>query len=86
MQANRQTKNYVQLIWGIALLVAGIGVFFKTSQVLPMKQNPSQALCLYLLGVLLLGGGARKILRQFSNSSSTAAHTDPEVETDDADR
>jgi hypothetical protein len=62
-----------QLIWGIALLLAGIGVFFRIPQVMPrIEQIESFAaisgfirFCFYLMGALLVGGGAQKIYRHF---------------------
>ena len=67
--ADDRNKNYLQLIWGAALLLAGIGVFFRIPQVMPqIKEIPTFAsiigfiyFCFYLLGILLIAGGARKI-------------------------
>ena len=67
--ADDKNKIYFQLIWGILLLIAGIGVFFRIPQVMPqIKTIESFAsiigfiyFCFYLLGVLLMVGGARKI-------------------------
>jgi hypothetical protein len=64
-------KAKFQLIWGIALLLAGIGVFFRIPQVMPrireMEQLAAAAgfvqFCFYIMGVLLAGGGAQKIYR-----------------------
>ncbi len=66
MPANRDTA---QLIWGIALALAGIGVFFRIPQVMPrIEQIPHFSsviifirFCFYLIGVMLLGGGSKKI-------------------------
>ena len=62
-------KNMLQLIWGILLLLAGVGVFFRIPQVMPeIKKIEHFAsymifiyFCFYLIGVLLIVGGARKI-------------------------
>ena len=59
----------MQLIWGALLLLAGVGVFFRIPQVIPqIKEIPTFAsiigfiyFCFYLLGILLIAGGARKI-------------------------
>ncbi|MGD9301744.1 MAG: hypothetical protein PVI13_09215 [Desulfobacterales bacterium] len=64
-----KNTTYFQLIWGILLLLAGVGVFFRIPQVMPqIKTIASFAsiigfiyFCFYLLGVLLIVGGARKI-------------------------
>jgi hypothetical protein len=63
----------LQFIWGIALFLAGIGVFFRIPQVMPqIKANPQFAdgigfiyFCLYLLGILLIGGGIRKLTHTY---------------------
>lgn len=62
-------KIGLKFIWGIALFLAGVGVFFRIPQVMPqIKTIPQFAdvigfvyFCLYLLGVLLIGGGIKKI-------------------------
>ncbi len=62
-------KATFQLVWGAALLAAGIGVFFRIPQVMPriLEIESFAAIsgfiqfCFYLMGVLLVGGGARKI-------------------------
>ncbi len=64
--------NMLQLIWGAALAAAGIGVFFmlprRMAQIAAARQLPESSLemlflwfCFGLLGVLLVGGGVRKI-------------------------
>ena len=62
-------KTTLQLIWGILLLLAGIGVFFRIPQVMPeIKKIAHFApyiffiyFCFYLLGVLLIVGGGKKV-------------------------
>jgi len=62
-------KKNVQLIWGALLLLMGIGVFYRIPQVMPdidkIEQFASMTVyirfCFYLIGVLLIGGGAKKI-------------------------
>ncbi len=62
-----------QLVWGIALLAAGIGVFFRIPQVMPrIEEIESFAaiagfirFCFYVMGVILVGGGVRKIHRHY---------------------
>jgi len=64
-----KNKIVVQMIWGVALALAGIGVFFRIPQVMPKIEKIeyfSSAMyfirfCFYLLGVLLIWGGTKKI-------------------------
>jgi hypothetical protein len=64
-----KNKIHLQLVWGILLLLAGIGVFFRIPQVMPqIKTIETFAsiigfiyFCFYLLGFLLILGGAQKI-------------------------
>jgi cobalamin biosynthesis protein CobD/CbiB len=76
-----KNKIHFQLIWGILLLVAGVGVFFRIPQVMPqIKTIPTFAsiigfiyFCFYLLGFLLVLGGAKKIyanLKELKNHNS----------------
>ncbi|MDM8549603.1 hypothetical protein QUF72_05980 [Desulfobacterales bacterium HSG2] len=58
-----------QLIYGVALLLAGLGIFYM----MPQKMSQMEAMevtsfymnftrfCFYLIGVLLIGGGLKKI-------------------------
>jgi hypothetical protein len=70
-------KSKIQLIWGTALLIVGIGVFIRIPQVMPeiekIKQFSSALFfirfCFYLMGALLIGGGFKKIFRHFSKGS-----------------
>jgi hypothetical protein len=60
-----------QLIWGVALVLAGLGVFYRIPQVMPQLATIDHfkgalwiiRLCFYLLGIILIGGGAKKIIR-----------------------
>jgi hypothetical protein len=62
-------KITLQFIWGIALFLAGIGMFFRIPQLMPqIKAIPQFAdvigfiyFCLYLLGILLIVGGIKKL-------------------------
>jgi len=64
-----KNKTFFQMIWGVALVLAGIGVFFRIPQVMPkieqIEQFSSSAIfirfCFYFLGTLLVGGGSKKI-------------------------
>ena len=64
-------KNKLQLIWGILLLLAGIGVFFRIPQIMPEIKKiehfapyiPFIYFCFYLIGILLVIGGGKKVYR-----------------------
>ena len=66
-------KITLQFIWGVALFLAGIGVFFRIPQVMPqIKAIPQFAdvigfiyFCFYLLGILLIGGGINKLANTY---------------------
>ncbi len=64
--------NIMQVIWGAALAAAGVGVLFmlpqRMAQIAEARQVASSSLemlflwiCFILLGILLIGGGLRKI-------------------------
>ncbi len=64
-------KKIIQLIWAAALIVAGIGVFYRIPQVMlqleQIKQFSSEnyfiRFCFYLLGFLLIVGGLKKVYK-----------------------
>ena len=77
MNAN---QRYFQLIWGIALTAAGIGVLVilphRMEQIRQLRQAAPYDMdmlflwfCFGLLGVLLIGGGLRKIYTQLRSAS-----------------
>jgi hypothetical protein len=69
-------KNTFQLIWGILLLLAGLGVFFRIPQVMPeIKKIEHFApyiffiyFCFYLLAILLIAGGGKKVYHYIKQS------------------
>lgn len=74
--------NLLQLFWGAALTVAGIGVLLLLPQRMEQIRQLRQAapgsfdmlflwFCFGLLGVLLIGGGLRKIYLQLKPSDKT---------------
>ena len=71
-----KNKN-IHIVWGVALILAGIGVFFRIPQVIPEIQKIehfSSAIffirfCFYFLGILLIGGGAKKLYDNYQKSS-----------------
>jgi len=62
-------KPTLQVIYGIALTLAGIGVIYRIPQVMPRVEQIQQfssvigfiRFSFYLMGVLLIGGGLKKI-------------------------
>jgi len=61
-------------MWGIALFLAGIGVFYRIPQVMPRVESIEQfssitsliRFCFYFVGVFLIGGGLKKIYHHAS--------------------
>jgi len=70
-QNNTTSKNkpVIQVIYGIALTLAGIGVIYRIPQVMPRVEQIQQfssvigfiRFSFYFMGVLLIGGGLKKI-------------------------
>ena len=66
-------KVRLQVFWGILLVLAGIGVFVRIPQIMPrIKQIEYFAsviyfiyFCFYLMGVLLIIGGSKKIYQNY---------------------
>ena len=66
MPANKAT---IQIVWGVALLLVGLGMFYRIPQVMPKIAKIEQfasiiffvKFSLYFIGVILVGGGAKKI-------------------------
>ena len=66
-------KVFIQLVWGILLVLAGIGVFFRIPAVMTRIESIEQftpsafiiRICFYVLGILLIGGGSKKIFDHF---------------------
>lgn len=71
-------KTIYQKVWAIALIMAGIGVFFRIPQVMPEIEKFEYfssvlwfvRFCFYLLGVLLIGGGVKKIYNNYVETRS----------------
>ena len=74
-------KKKFQFIWGILLLLVGIGVFFRIPQIIPeIKKIEHFAsilffiyFCFYLVGILLVVGGGRKIYNHFKKPNEENA-------------
>ncbi len=62
-------RRKIQLIWGAALVMAGLGVFYRIPQVMPKVSEIAffagapgiVKFCFYVLGFLLVYGGGKKI-------------------------
>jgi hypothetical protein len=62
-------KSNFQLIWGVLLALAGIGLLFRIPQIMPQIRQIEQFVavipliyfCFYFMAALLIAGGARKI-------------------------
>jgi len=62
--------NTVQLIWGVALVLMGISVFFRIPHLISRISGSGQTIsdqffvrfCLYLMAVVLFGGGVKKLI------------------------
>ncbi len=75
---NSRSINNFQLYYGIALLVAGLGVFYRIPQVMPKVESFEQfaaasgfiRFCFYFMGIILVGGGIKKIWNHFKESSA----------------
>jgi len=69
----KNNKETFQLIWGIALFLAGLGVFFRIPQVMPQIESIKHfssvlsfiEVCFYLMGIMLTVGGGKKIYLYF---------------------
>ena len=65
---NKQ-KSTFQFIWGMLLFIAGIGVFYRIPQIMPEIKKIKHFepyiifiyFCFYLVGILLIVGGGKKI-------------------------
>lgn len=69
----KKQVNQSQIIWAIALILAGLGVFYRIPQVMPnIEQIPRFAnaagfikFCFYFIGIFLIGGGLKKLYHQY---------------------
>lgn len=85
MKNNNPSKSNIQLVWGCALVIIGIAVFFRIPQVMPkliaMGQSSTTVwfirICFYLIGIVLLGGGIKKI-NQHMKKKETDDRNSPE--------
>jgi len=67
MDAN--SKSTLQIVWGLLLVMAGLGLLFRIPEVMPqVRQIESFSgaigfiyFCMYFMAVFLIAGGGRKI-------------------------
>jgi hypothetical protein len=72
----------LQLVWGVLLVLAGVGMFFRIPQVMPQIKQieyfaaiiPFVYFCLYFVAVFLIAGGARKL---YLNAQRLKSDTPP---------
>ena len=94
MTKKPQQTNNIQLIWGVALTVVGIGVFLRIPQVMPQLEKMEQfsgaiwfiRFCFYLMGVILIGGGIKKVLNHFRHAENLSDNDNPDRVENGADR
>jgi bacteriorhodopsin len=75
-------KPKLQLVWGVLLVLAGVGLIFRIPQVMPQIRQieyfaaviPFIYFCMYFVAVFLIAGGARKI---YLNSNRPKSGTPP---------
>ena len=73
MEPTKRKNTNIQLIWGAALTLMGVAVFFKVPQVVPKLEAMGQSaftitffrICIYIMGLILIGGGIRKLIQHF---------------------
>jgi hypothetical protein len=66
---DENTKATLQFVWGLLLVMAGVGLFFRIPQVMPQIRQieyfagimPFIYFCMYFMAVFLIAGGARKL-------------------------
>jgi hypothetical protein len=75
---SHKKSDQVQLVWGIVLILAGLGVFYRIPQVMPKiveisifaEASGIVRFCFYFMGVFLIGGGCKKVIHFFRGKPS----------------
>jgi hypothetical protein len=73
-----QKSSISQSIWGVALTLAGLGVFYRIPEVMPRIEQIEQfssasgiiRFCFYVMGILLVAGGGKKIYDNYQGMTS----------------
>lgn len=76
-----------QTVWGVALVLAGIGVFYRIPQVMPQIEAAGYfpdalvfvRFCFYFLGAALLFGGGRKLIAIHRGDEASPAGGDKDA-------
>jgi hypothetical protein len=63
------SKATIQIVWGLLLVLAGVGLLFRIPQVMPQIRQiesldaalPFIYFCFYFMAVFLIAGGGRKL-------------------------
>lgn len=78
MKNSEHRKATAQLVWAVALILMGLALFFYIPQdprFAEISQSSAKTgyikLCFYLIAVLLVGGGVRKIVLYVRPAEST---------------
>jgi len=66
----------LQLVWGVLLVTAGVGLFFRIPEVMPQVRQieyfvgvmPFIYFCFYFMAVFLIAGGAKKIYQNYKKA------------------
>lgn len=75
-----EKKASTQLVWGLLLVLAGVGVVVKVHLMSPAELEtvagrPSSAIffhiCVYIMAILLIGGGVGKIRNYYKKDKLT---------------
>jgi len=69
-------KARLQLVWGVLLVTAGVGLFFRFPEVMPQVRQieyfvgvmPFIYFCFYFMAVFLIAGGAKKIYQNYKKA------------------
>ena len=73
-------KNNFQVVWGIALVMMGVMVFFRIPQVMPEIEQIETfsssigfiKFCFYFMAVMLVAGGSKKLYRHIAGRKNGA--------------
>ena len=78
-------KSNFQVVWGGALVLMGVMVFFRIPQVMPRIEQIETfsssigfiKFCFYFMAVMLVAGGGKKLYRQFTDQQKGPDSVDP---------
>jgi hypothetical protein len=73
----KKDKSHLQLAYGVLLVLTGVGLLFRIPQVMPQIRQieyfagvmPFIYFCFYFMAVFLIGGGAKKIYRNYKKAA-----------------